>query len=54
VFVVIPRRLRGNVPGSVTLPDGRWRGLDDACHSGTVAVAELLEAFPVGVLVREA
>ena len=34
------------------LPAGRWRGLDGAEREGRVAVAELLEGFPIDVLER--
>ena len=34
------------------LPAGRWRGLDGAGREGRVAVAELLDRFPVAVLER--
>jgi (1->4)-alpha-D-glucan 1-alpha-D-glucosylmutase len=37
---------------TVELPDGAWRGLDQADHAGRARLADLLAAFPVGVLER--
>jgi (1->4)-alpha-D-glucan 1-alpha-D-glucosylmutase len=37
---------------TVELPDGAWRGLDQADHAGRARLADILAAFPVGVLER--
>jgi len=58
VVTVVPRRLRhvaevGWGDTTVTLPEGRWRGLDGVEHAGAPLVRDLLDPFPVAILERE-
>ncbi len=57
VITVVPRLLRrierlGWSDTGLALPPGRWRNLDGVERHGTVALAELLAAFPVAILER--
>jgi (1->4)-alpha-D-glucan 1-alpha-D-glucosylmutase len=59
VVTVVPRLLRrverlGWDDTTISLPTGRWRGLDGIEHSGAVRLAELLQSFPVAILERSA
>ena len=54
VVPTVPAAHRGWRDATLTLPPGKWRGLDGAERAGSVSATQLLEEFPVAILERVA